>query len=496
MKRTFAIALGALALAGCVTYEPLPDDAGDAQTRDCAAWYRALDTSVEGAGLRDAQDAPVPGFPYLRVSRFLASYRDLARNGDAPLAAWTDRLLELDLAARRHEVANLPDEYIEQLPDPEARVTRGSVLRHTARCGRLLRDADLQRPARRGALAERARVPDDYSSARRVLGLYALTRHAFAQGVRRYEGETRAAFRQRPAAVSGTVVRYSPPPLPPPPRKAEAAILLHAAHNPLAIPEPGAADLELLFALHAPVFEIEITGDHDRFGALRWLRDSRVPGVDAADLVVYRNAAWTRYQGRALLQLVYTIWFPERPPESDGDIYAGALDGLTWRVTLAPDGEPLIYDSIHPCGCFHLFFPTPRARALPAPDPLEEWMFSPQSLPRLAPGARPLLRIAPRTHALIGVSLERNAETVVRYALRPYDELRSMQRLDGAIRSVFGPDGLIAGTERAERFLFWPMGIASAGAMRQWGRHATAFVGRRHFDDAELFERRFVFDLQ
>jgi hypothetical protein len=35
------------------------------------------------------------------------------------------------------------------------------------------------------------------------------------------------------------------------------------------------------------------------------------------------------------------------------------------------------------------------------------------------------------------------------------------------------------------------MGIASAGQMRQWGHHATAFVGRRHFDDPDLFERYF-----
>jgi hypothetical protein len=28
--------------------------------------------------------------------------------------------------------------------------------------------------------------------------------------------------------------------------------------------------------------------------------------------------------------------------------------------------------------------------------------------------------------------------------------------------------------------------------MRQWGHHATAFVGRRHFDDADLIEARFV----
>jgi hypothetical protein len=32
--------------------------------------------------------------------------------------------------------------------------------------------------------------------------------------------------------------------------------------------------------------------------------------------------------------------------------------------------------------------------------------------------------------------------------------------------------------------------------MRQSGHHATAFVGRRHFDDADLLEKRFVLDLR
>jgi hypothetical protein len=35
------------------------------------------------------------------------------------------------------------------------------------------------------------------------------------------------------------------------------------------------------------------------------------------------------------------------------------------------------------------------------------------------------------------------------------------------------------------------MGIPSPGAMRQWGHHATAFVGRRYFDDPHLFEKTF-----
>ena len=36
------------------------------------------------------------------------------------------------------------------------------------------------------------------------------------------------------------------------------------------------------------------------------------------------------------------------------------------------------------------------------------------------------------------------------------------------------------------------MGVLGPGAMRQWGRHATAFVGRRHFDDPWLLERYFT----
>jgi len=85
--------------------------------------------------------------------------------------------------------------------------------------------------------------------------------------------------------------------------------------------------------------------------------------------------------------------------------------------------------------------------------------------------------------------------TFSRNRFAEYDELRSLPRPEGGRASVFGTQGLIAGTERPERFLFWPMGIASAGAMRQWGRHATAFVGRRHFDDPDLLEKRFVLNV-
>jgi hypothetical protein len=492
LRRAAAAGMAAALLAGCVSLDaPFSGhlESPFGQLRDCAEWFARLDAQVMEARVRDAQDARIAGFPYLRTSRLLAALRPLAENNEQSLQALADRMLALDQEARRYEIMNLP---AVELQEREA-ITR------TQQCGKLLHKIDMANAESRSALLERTQVPDDYSTASRVLGLYALTRFAFASGVRRGEDEMRAAFAREPtASEASSLIRYAPPPAPPLSRTRVAAILEHSSGNPLGIPEPDESYLADLLAVYAPSFEVEVKADYDRFGALRWTRESGTPGVDAGDLAVYTHAAWTRYRDRVLLQLVYTFWFPERPPQAGGELYSGRLDGLVWRVTLAPDGEPLLYDSIHACGCYHVFFPTPRAQPLPAPDSAEaaeEWLFAPQSLPRMAPGERPLLRIASGTHFIERVGLTRGSDSLVRYELRPYGELRSMQRFGPGRAGAFGADGLVAGSERSERFLFWPMGIASAGAMRQWGRHATAFVGRRHFDDADLIEKRFRLDL-
>jgi len=475
MNGVRAALLAALFTAACAT-PPAPPPA----SQDCAAWYRDLDAQVDRHGVRDAQARRVEGFAYLRVNRLLASLRDESA-ADAPkLRALVARMQALDLQGREAELANLG------LGDAPASLVRARE------CGARLGEADLADPVARARLLERAAVPDDYSSAARFFGIYWLTRYPFFSGVRQYQEEVRASFQAQPVLPTR---RYAPPAAPPISRAAQAEAIAGASTNPLGIPEPRGEALERLFAAHAPVFEVEQTGDYDRPGALGWRRGAGAPSVDPADPAVYRMAAWTRYRGRVLLQLVYTIWFSERPPSASLDLLSGSLDGVTWRVTLAPDGEPLVYDTMHPCGCYHLFFPTPRAQAVPAPASTLEWAFSPLSLPRVEEGERPVLRIATRTHYVERVTLSRADGGGTRYALRPYDALRSLPRPEGGRASAFGPDGLIAGSERAERWLFWPMGIDSAGAMRQWGRHATAFVGRRHFDDADLLEKRFVLRL-
>jgi 8-oxo-dGTP pyrophosphatase MutT (NUDIX family) len=477
----------ALLAAGCATTPDVAPhlQAGTAEVRECADWYRALDAEIDSAGVRDAQYTRVPGFPHLRVDRLLAAQRDRAAESEPAMRAFAHRLAELDLESRRHEVLNLPE---------TNEGVRSQAMRRASDCGRLLTNADLQSEQGRKTLLAAAEVPDDYSTAMRFFGLYYLTRIPFAAGVRRYERETLETFEREPGETPGRV-RYSPPLNSPVPRNAVAGWLGRAAFDPLGMPGLSERELDRLAAVYAPTFEIAIGGDHDRFGWLRWRRNARGPQVETSEPAVYVQPAYTRYRGQVLLQLVYTIWFPERPASGALDILAGRLDGVVWRVTLAPDGEPLLYDSMHPCGCYHMFFPTPRARPRAAPKPMEEWALVPQRLPRVQEGERPVVTIASGTHYLERVSIVRGGESLVRYAFRQYDELRSMPRAVGDHASAFGPEGLIAGSERLERFIFWPMGIASAGAMRQWGRHATAFVGRRHFDDAELIEQRFELDL-
>ena len=435
----------------------------------------------------EASPARVAGFPYLRVDRFTASLSDRAQTTDAAFDAWMLRLAALDRDARSIEIGNLPE------PATAAfEANRRELKRRAETCRERLLGADLTAPGTRELVVERARVPDEYRSWQRAVGLYPLLRLPFHSGVARWQRETRETFRRardgEPPAHP--VTRYLPPPQPAYTATGIADLLARAARDPLGIPQFDAGERERLFATFAPVFEIETTGAYDRIGSLHWEGGS-APSVDIAEPVVYRHLAHARYREQTLVQLVYLAWFPQRPKEHAFDLLGGPLDGLMWRVTLAPDGEALLYDSIHPCGCFHMFFPTPRAESLPAPSSLIEWAFVPAGLPRMHEPRRLAVSVQTGTHYLRDVVPDTGGEGQT-YAFEDYDRLRSLPLRDGGTRSAFRPDGLVPGTQRGERFFFWPMGVPSAGAMRQWGTHATAFVGRRHFDDADLIEKRFL----
>ncbi len=495
LPKPFAIGFTLLLtlLAGCTT---VPTD-GDArryaanpQARDCAQWFKQLDQSVDAQGVRDAGASRVPDYPHLRVDRFLASFQAEVQD-EARMQAWLARLATLDEEARRHEALNLPAAALKALGVSSA----DEANRKSKACRSALIAIDTRDPATKQSLPRAARVSDDYQPWLRVAGLYTLTSAPFFEGVQRWEASMLRHFddtKQKPAPAS--LLRYQPES-----RQADKLrarqVLKAMRRDALGVPIIDATALNLLLTANAPSFDIESVGDFDWPGALQWPSpDAATPMVDPRRPTVYARHAFTRWGGKVHLQLIYTVWFSKRPSTGTLDLLAGALDGVTLRITLGQDGTPVMFDTIHPCGCYHMFMPVEGIVAKAAPKPYMEWAFVPQTVAKRDADADIAVRITSASHDVVGITQARSGkpETIKRYTLVDDDTLRALRKPEGDYRSVFDASGIVAGTERAERYLFWPMGIASAGAMRQWGRHATAFVGRRHFDDADLLELRFT----
>ena len=479
-----------LGATGCTTLQPPQRDhldSGNDRLAECARWFAALDEAVSRVGVTDIAARRVVGFPYLRIDRFLAAVKDSAKGDRQIYQAWVERMRALDADGRRVEIANLPATMIDDM----AAGGRDELVLRSEDCAGALLSADASNLAVEAELYRRAFVPDDYSKLKRALGMYELTRLPFYAGVQAWQDRASQAFAdsRQGKPPAHPMLRYVPPDIPVYSRREVSKILARASKHPLGLPQLTDRERDRLFATYAPIFEVETSGDPDRIGRLYW-SSATTPQVDVSRAVVYRRLGYTRVENRTLLQLVYTAWMPERAREGRFDLLGGLLDGIVWRVTLAPDGEPVLFDSIHPCGCYHMFFPTPRLEPLPAPLHTLEWSFMPTTLPAIPETGRLRLTVQTRTHYLRDVSPGGSTDGT-EYRFAEYDELRTLPLPGGGSRSIFGPDGLIAGTERGERFLFWPMGIASAGAMRQSGTQATAFVGRRHFDDADILEKRF-----
>src|SRR5918911_2064518 len=141
MTRLVLVAM-ALVLGGCATFDEHLQSASP-QVRECAEWYAALDAAVDEAGVRDAQYTPISGFPYLRIDRLHAALAERAAATDSTLDAWMERLVELDIDARIHEIENLPRSSIDALPGLGRDYSRGFALKRTRDCATLLRGIDL-----------------------------------------------------------------------------------------------------------------------------------------------------------------------------------------------------------------------------------------------------------------------------------------------------------------------------------------------------------------
>ena len=501
----------------------------------CTNLYEALEGQVRNRQVVDAGEQRLPGYPFLRSNRFLASFApDFSAQLEAGKPAddaeratraaallqtpafrdWIGRLQQLDTHVRRLEVNRLPDESVPLYHLPNRMQLEDSLSRCAPLMAAHLTPADVPR------VLQQAAVPDEYRRSLRALGLYPLTGIGVASSIRNWEADQRRVFRsERRPSLSGraSFQRYRPAQQisGADAWRTAAQIMRDVPRDALGIPQFSAAQRELLFVAFAPTWEVATTTDSDRIGRLQWIDlaglvrdpDERFwLDVDTNVPVVYQRLSFTRFGDAVLPQLEYLVWFSDRPMQGSGDLQGGRLDGLIWRVTLDTDGAPLIYDTIQPSGRYAMFFPTRRLQVnragQAAVESLAEWVYSPIDtaiedwVGETWPG--PLtLWVSSGTHQLVGVSRPgRNWGSPVfdnpPYRLESSDMLRALPVPGGVARSIYNQDGVVSGTERLGRLLFWAMGVSNVGAMRQSGHQPTALVGRRHFDDAWLFDKRYV----
>lgn len=423
-----------LVAGGCTSVSPLRTDA----QRSCDLFFSELDQSIRENHARDNQNFPIAGHRWLRSNRYLASFANEA-NIDPE---W---LLDQMAALARN------DYQIEWIRAGRSAAELTQTTRRIEQCQTTLRNSLPE------DFLDQITPREEYRTLQRVFGLYPLTGIGVMAGIRSLHQEVAQTFATPldDLPVTGTLMRWE-------------------------LADENTA-LDSRFAMHAPVIEVDVAGDDDMIGVPKRDQHNGL-NFQADQPVLFVHTARTRFEGRSLTQLVYVFWFPSRTPEGAIDLLAGTLDGLTWRVTLDEDGTPLIYDVMHNCGCYHMFFPSERLTRRGG-EPDGEPPIIPASVTSQSGEGRIHLRLAAGNHYVQRVWRGPSKAPHRRFTLRPYDDLRR--------GGLFPADGIIAESRRGEWLTLWPMGVPAPGAMRQWGRHATAFIGRRYFDEPFLFERYF-----
>jgi hypothetical protein len=501
-------------LGGCSAATPQPAPGSELfynPVLSCQRFYRRFDTLVDTYDVTDSQTTPIAGYPHLQINRFLAALVPRLNQRDK-LVMWLNLTAQLGLQTNSIELNNLPPAARDQLAAyiPAFLQVRdvGAAVRQ---CSQTLLHQDILSQPRQKQILQNIKIADNYHNWKRIVGLYPLVALPVALGIHNWHKKT-AAILKTPTAqlpVHGKLVTYKTDnQLAYADFKEVRMAMETSRQNPLHIPLPDATTRQRLFATYSPLWEVDTVQDSDRIGAPQWQNMQRQkehrrspdePNVDKHPFVnihqptLYTLVSHAILDNQILLQLNYFVWFPARPCTSVLDTLCGNLDGLIWRVTLDSNGKPLIYDTVHDCGCYHLFFPSDNLKQIPDRRCFQESDFVPMQAPEFTPGRRLIIRIATGTHYIDSLYVsDEKPPAPVTLLWQPYHRLRSLPYSASQNKSLFQKNAIVAGTQRKERWFFWPLGVNSPGAMRQWGNHATAFIGKREFDDPYLFEHSFT----
>ncbi|MBL4608831.1 MAG: hypothetical protein JKY01_13525 [Pseudomonadales bacterium] len=445
------------------------------------SFFDTLNSSIKAHTHFENSAQRIDGYSIYRSDRFLASFAQQSLSL-VEKNAWKEALHQNALNAYRLEVSRLPMSSQKSLA---AFVNAKTMASGIIQCSSDLVDYHAKKEKTHPLNYERIHINDSYSEVSRFFGLYFITQYLAQPYIDNYQEDMTTLYYRGQTDDSPTQF-YQP----------KQRITLSSQHikktlfnaynnNALGIPVLTKISLAQLFSHFSPNLSLENNNTSDQIGSPKWGQDGRL-WVDTREPRTYTFTSYTRYKGDVLLQLNYGFWFPERPAQTGFDIYAGDLDGIIWRVTLDTQGQPLVYDSIHQCGCYHKVYLLAETSINTSISSIEPPLYFDIDIDTSLPLT---LNTNSSSHYIVGVSqTDHSNKDSIRYDLTSYDALSQLIAM-GRKKSLFGDDGIIEQSARKERWFLWPLGVVNAGAMRQKGNHAVAFIGRRHFDDAFLWEK-------
>jgi hypothetical protein len=481
-------------LLACSTLSPPRIPFSDERPQGSQEFLSRLDAEVRKAGVRDASTQPVSGFPYLRTDRFLASLGKNLKN-EQQREEWIRWMHQLALRSREKEIRNLPDEVILSLGSGKnGQPDREGLFACVRSWSEGLLEHDMAQSDLYETLDPLIEVPDDYSFARRAIGLYPLVSIAVIIGTKTVRDEFQSWYTANldKLPIDGKLVPFAPSRGAVLGEREIQRLIADSRKNPLGVPRLGKDGEERIAVSFAPVIFQDIAAPYDQFGRVVWEGDRLT--VDVREPLVYYYLAHAFLKGEPILQINYVIWYLERAGKRSPWIERAHLDGMTLRVSLDSQGCPFMVDVMNNCGCYHFFSPREDRLDRVVSKSLGLDPFVPQWLPEIAPGERLGIRVNSGWHQVERMLAVDVPSDSIPYELMPYEVLESLSREGNRRESMFDPKGIAKGSRRRkEEVLFFSMGVPSVGSMRQRGNHPIALVGRAHFDDPHLLENNFIF---
>jgi hypothetical protein len=465
----------AFTFAGCQWSMPPPLLAVDTELQQCVNLALEFRQDVAASSANNAAVTPLPALPFLATNRFHSALT-LEAKTSAQIDEWVQMAVSLGIKSREFENQTLTAPWTD------------NRLAQLTSCSQLFASSGSYSDIRQKVVIGNLNPADNYRTLPQWLGLYPLLRPIFKARIDKLHVEEKRWFVEEESFTAPVIYGLKDQATTEPYGLQEWFHQAYSAST-LGVPKLSDAQLAELFELHAPQFEIDTQAGRDKLGTPTL--NSGSAAIDTSAAIAYTLSSFTRFNGANLLQLNYVVWFPERGAVGPVDLFAGKIDSIIWRVTLDETGQVLLYDSVHSCGCYHKYFLASENLKIRQP-PLSAEPANLMTLTSLNTNQGLRLVVSSNEHYIVGIK-PLKAKADIAYAFADYSALYALAK-GAESASLFGPTGIIKGSERLERFTLWPTGIESVGAMRQWGTHATGFVDRQHFDDAALFDNYLIID--